>query len=104
MWLCLSDSFLSVVHQHCGPKQLLVRGRKEGDIEQVWPYAKVKRYPDHDYLFAAVLPRETVALAVADRVRAIRYPKFKPTVKDAARHRIYLEVWAMLANLQEEEA
>jgi len=37
MWLMFSDCFLSVVSKDCGPAELLVRARREGDIEKVFP-------------------------------------------------------------------
>ena len=43
MWIMLSDCFLSIVSKDCGPAELLVRARRAGDIEKVFPNAKVTR-------------------------------------------------------------
>ena len=36
MWIMMSDCFLSIVRKDCSPGQLLVRARREGDIEKVF--------------------------------------------------------------------
>lgn len=43
MWVFMSDSFLSIVADSTVSKSdcLLVRARREGDIERVFPEAKV---------------------------------------------------------------
>ena len=43
MWIMHSDCFLSIVSKGCGPTELLVRARRNGDIEKVFPSAKVTR-------------------------------------------------------------
>ena len=43
MWIMHSDCFLSIVSKDCGPTELLVRARRNGDIEKVFPSAKVIR-------------------------------------------------------------
>ena len=49
----------------CGPAELLVWARRAGDIEMVFPYAKVTRHTNSDYLYRAVLPRDAVKQALA---------------------------------------
>ena len=100
MWVCLSDAFLSIVHKECGPDELLVRARRPGDIERVFPGAKVIKSPDTDYLFRTVLPRATVAEALARQVEDIRYQNFKDSVADNKLHNAYSRVWGTMANLQ----
>ena len=43
MWIMMNNSFLSIVSKDCGPAELLVRARRAGDIERVFPDAKVTR-------------------------------------------------------------
>lgn len=50
MWLCLNSAFLSIVFKDCAEDELLVRARRKGDIEKVFPDAKVIRSTDSDYL------------------------------------------------------
>jgi hypothetical protein len=95
MWIMLSDSFLSVV-EHPKSQALMVRARKAGDIEQVFPNARVHRTPQRDYGFRAILSREAVAKALAQRVRDIDYRSFKDSVADSERYDAYLSVWSTM--------
>lgn len=63
MWICLNDAFLSIVRKDCGPNELLVRARREGDIERVFPRVKVEVTPLADYLYRAVPPKENSMLS-----------------------------------------
>src|SRR5216683_7097861 len=51
MWIMTNDSYLSIVSKDCGPAELLVRARRAGDIEKVFPEAKVTRNTNSDYLY-----------------------------------------------------
>src|SRR6516162_978255 len=48
MWIMTNNSYLSVVSKDCGPAELLVRARRAGDIERVFPDAKVTRNTNSD--------------------------------------------------------
>jgi hypothetical protein len=100
MWAMFSDSFLSIVSRDCGPDELLVRARREGDIERVFPDAEVRRDTKADYLFRAVIPRQAVALAIAQKIDDIDYPNFKDSVTDDALHRAYMAVWFAMVEVQ----
>lgn len=98
MWIFLNNAFLSIVDKGGDGSTLLVRARKEGEIERVFPAALVSRTPGHDYLFRTRLDRGEVAQAIAESITAITYPNFKASVKDAKRHDAYMGVWGeMLA-------
>ena len=43
MWICFSDSFLSIVEPAEKDGTLLVRARRDGDIERVFAGAKVEK-------------------------------------------------------------
>ena len=100
MWVCLSNAFFSIVHKDCGPDELLVRARRHGDIESVFPDALVVKSHDTDYLFRAVLPRARVAEAIAVEVSAIDYGNFKNSVRNTKLHNAYSAVWGIMARLQ----
>lgn len=97
MWIYLNDSFLSVVADQNDAEELLVRGRKAGDIEAVFPEAAVIETPANDYRFRASVRREVVAAQIAKRLLAIGYPNFKASVPDQARHDCYSAVWLATA-------
>lgn len=100
MWLMLSNCFFSVVNKDCGPAELLVRARRAGDIEKVFPDAKVTRNTKSDYLYRAVLPRDVVKQALAAMIDKIDYPNFKDSVQDSSLHAAYAGVWHAMAGLQ----
>lgn len=100
MWVFLSDCFLSIVDKDCGPHEVLVRARRAGDIEKLFPRAKIVRLERADYLFRAVVSRREVASALASEVMAIRYPNFKSSVRDESLHDAYMRVWTAMASVQ----
>jgi hypothetical protein len=100
MWIMHSDCFLSIVSKDCGTTELLVRARRNGDIEKVFPSAKVTRNTGTDYLYRAVIPRDAVKQALAIMVDQIDYPNFKDSVEDRSLHSAYVGVWCAMAGLQ----
>src|SRR5260370_9441956 len=74
MWIMTNDSYLSIVSKDCGPAELLVRARRAGDIEKVFPEAKVTRNTTIDYLYRAVLPRDVVKTDLAAIISQIDCP------------------------------
>jgi len=100
MWLCLNDAFLSIVHKECARDELLVRARRQGDIEKVFPGAKVKRSLTTDYLFRAVIKRDQVEAAMIGEVRRINYANFKGSVPAGPLHDAYLRCWTAMSDLQ----
>ena len=102
MWICLNDSFLSVVDKGDPTHTtLMVRARRAGDIERVFPEATVSSAGGSDYAFRARLPRERVAARIAEAVRGIDYANFKATVTERRRHDVYMEIWSALARDQD---
>lgn len=101
MWICLNNAFLSVIEPTRGSDVLRVRARRKGDIEKVFPDAKVQRTPGRDYLYRAEIDRELVAQAMAEQVRNISYGNFKDSVGNKKLHDAYARFWGIMANLQE---
>jgi len=103
MWIFLSGSFLSIVDKgDKSGKTLLVRARRKGDIENVFPKADVIEGAGTDYRYRARIERDEVALRMADEVRGISYANFKSTVKDNERHDAYMNVWRVIYRYQDE--
>ena len=100
MWIMTNNGYLSIVSKDCGPAELLVRARRAGDIEKVFPNAKVTRQTDSDYLYRAILPRDVVKQALAAMIDLIDYPNFKDSVADRSLHAAYVSVWCAMAGLQ----
>jgi len=103
MWICLNRAFLSIVTPAANQpdsKMLLVRARRKGDIESVFPGAKVERTPSRDYLFRALIAREEVARALSDEVFNIDYNNFKNSVRSRPLHDAFSRIWSIMAGLQ----
>lgn len=101
MWICLNDAFFSIVDAAETEGKLLVRARRRGDIEKVFPDATVKRIPGRDYLFRAEIDRNVVAATIAEKIGAISYGNFKDSVRDNKLHDVYARFWHGHASLQE---
>jgi len=102
MWVFLSNSFLSVVADKENPEggRLLVRARKAGHIENVFPDVEVDWTPNADYAFRARVPREEVAKAMAAEVLNLDYTNFKNSIKDGRYHDACIETWFAMNALQ----
>lgn len=100
MWICFSDSFLSIVTTPNDDSTLLVRSRRAGDIERIFSGAKVEKTPGRDYLFRASIPRQKVADVVAQHVAGIEYGNFKNSVKDNKLHNAFSGFWSIMSRLQ----
>lgn len=100
MWICLNDAFLSIVSKDCKRDELLVRARRKGDIEKIFPGARVIVSTKTDYRFRAVVPRSAIVAAMENEVRRITYSNFKDSVDDKKLHDAYLRVWATMETLQ----
>ena len=77
MWIMTNNSYLSIVSKDCGPAELLVRARRAGDIEKVFPNAKVTRQTGSDYLYRAILPRDVVKQTLGRNDRPYRLPELQ---------------------------
>lgn len=101
MWIITSNAFLSVVDKCPDRSKLVVRSRRAGHIEAVFPDADVIRDASGDYLFRAFIKREEVAAAMAKAVMDINYPNFKNSIKDHTHHRAAHDIWHIMAETQE---
>ena len=101
MWIFLSNSFISIVQKPGDTDMLTVRARIEGDIERVFPNAKVQANKGTDYKYRAKVAREAVAKALYEQAMLVSYPNFKSTVKDRERHDAYMGVWSAMHRVQD---
>ena len=100
MWICLNDAFFSIVNAPGQPDHLLVRARRQGDLQRVFPGHAVQRTPGRDYLFRATVPRMDVANVLAELAFGIDYGNFKNSVREPRLHGAYARVWSIMADLQ----
>ena len=108
MWIFRNDAMLSVVvpsgidlPKHLKNADVLsVRARRKGDIERVFPTARVIRLRGRDYDFRAYVDRYEVAEVMRQAVLDIGYQNFKDSVRDDARHDAYMDVWSAMFKFQ----
>jgi hypothetical protein len=93
MWIFLNNAFLSIVSEKENAGNLLVRACRDGDIQRVFPRARVWTTPTSDYRYRASVPRAYVAKVLAVQIEGIDYSNFKDSVTDESRHMAYLQVW-----------
>lgn len=104
MWIFLSNAFLSIVDKgDPSGATLLVRARRRGDIEAVFPEAEVIEGTGTDYRYRARIQRRRVAEAIAQQIENIRYGNFKSTVHDHDRHDAYMDTWQAMMRFQRTE-
>lgn len=108
MWIFLSDAFLSVVADKDDPRgpRLLVRARREGDIERVFPDADVAITPAADYRFRAWLPRQQVIEVLQQQLQNLSYSNFKNSIpdRDYDYHNAAMDVWNVMYSFQSDQA
>lgn len=102
MWIYTEAGFYSIVEDRETPGLLLVRARVKGDIERLWPKAKVEHTPESDYAFRARIPRSTVSKVLAQETKDIDYNNFKDRVyhQDKERAYWYGRVWSIMTCMQ----
>jgi hypothetical protein len=100
MWIFTKDAFLSIVDKGATRGDLMVRGRAEGDIERVFPGAKVVKGAGTDYLFRASIPRKKVAEVIAEQIMSIDYLNFKGATTEDDRHDAYFGAWRSMMAFQ----
>lgn len=100
MWIMLNRAFLSIVDKAQHPDCLMVRARRAGEIEAVFPGFKASKGGGTDYAFRAQIPRDLVAATIAREINGIDYGNFKGSVKDDARHDAYMGVWNVMMDYQ----
>jgi len=100
MWIFLNNAFVSIVRHREQPDILLVRARREGDIERAIPGAVSEETQYADYRYRAPVSAEVVAQAISRQVRDIDYDNFKNSIEDPGYHAACSSVWGDMLRLQ----
>ncbi len=102
MWIMLNDAFFSIVKKDCARDELLVRARRPGDIEKVFPEAKgrLEQSTRSDYAYRAVVKTHVVKTALDGEINRINYANFKDSVQDDDLHDAYMAVWLAMSKVQ----
>jgi hypothetical protein len=94
MWLCMNDSFLSVVADDTDLSRLKVRARRKADlVAVVGPNAQIVKTSERDYPWRTFMRREQFSEILAARIEAIDYENFKNSVRNDDLHDLYSDFW-----------
>jgi len=96
MWIFTNSGFLSVVAHRDNKEVLLVRARRAGEIESIFPKAETFKMESADYHYRAEIKRDEVAQVMAEQIQNIEYDNFKSSVNDNKRHDAYMGVWSVM--------
>lgn len=100
MWIFLNDCAFSIVAKDCARDELMVRARRPGDIEKLFPDAQVTEFTRSDYHYRAAVKRTALANALVAELARVTYSNFKNSVEDRRLHDAYSRVWGIMAGLQ----
>lgn len=102
MWIFFPDAMLSVVAHRDKFDVLLVRARFAGDIERIFPGARVTRTPAADYLYRAEVHRRTFADVLSLHVLKMSYRNVKGAIHcgDRRRSDAMGKVWDVMRSAQ----
>ncbi len=101
MWICLTDSFVSVVQDGNDLNRMVVRGRRKEHLQALFPEREILLTPDADYVARILVTREEFASLVNRRITEITYDNFKGSVADPALHDLYADFWSLHRRYQE---
>jgi len=99
MWIFLNTAMISVVQNESNPDLLHVRARIRGDLQQLFPRAKVTETHGvgRDYRFRCDITRGELAVVLVNEVNYIDYTNFKSSIPAGKlgdeRHGWYMDVW-----------
>lgn len=105
MWVFLNNAMLSAVQHRSKPGFLMIRARLAGDLQRVFPRAKVQTTPGGDYRFRCVVKRATLEAAMVKAVRSIDYDNFKSSIHgEPDRSSAYMACWSAMLRAQDAQA
>lgn len=104
MWIYLNNAFVSVV-AHAGDHEgLLVRARREHDIERALGlglgHEQVQHTPDADYPYRLHGNREEIGQIIGAALAAIDYTNYKNSIEDEQLHGTAYRVYSATLGLQ----
>jgi hypothetical protein len=76
MQILLTNAYLSIVADRNNPDRMIVRARRQGHIEAVFPEANVITRPDTEYRYRAFIDRKVVEAQLATITKTLDYDDF----------------------------
>jgi len=102
MWIFTNKGFISAVADFNNQGNLLVRARAKSHLSALFPKAKIEKTPDADYLYRASIPKDEVAVVIAEQIKGIEYTNFKKSIPDDEYHAACSGVWQVMWRYQGE--
>ena len=94
MWICLNNSFVSIVEDWENQENVYVRGRRLSDVLNfVGDGYQIIKTDSNDYRFRAKVTKFELSKMLAKCADKISYGNFKDSVKDPELKQFYTEVW-----------
>jgi hypothetical protein len=93
MWICLPESFVSVVQDKNQPDRLMVRARRREHLVALLPGHEVVVTTNSDYKYRAFVDRQEFAEIVSRGITELDYSNFKASVRDKDLSRLYHDFW-----------
>lgn len=96
MWICLNNSFVSIVESKDDSSKVYVRSRRKDDLENFLGEGEwqILETPRRDYRYRLLIDKAVLSKILADSVSKITYGNFKDSVEDGSLSRMYHEVWS----------
>jgi hypothetical protein len=97
MWLCLNNSFVSIVEDNVDTDYVWVRGRRYADVENfVGREYEIVELPRRDYRYRARITKMKLSEILASCAFRIDYDNFKNSVpvSDNDLYFFYNEIWS----------
>lgn len=91
----ITSIFNGMTHGDVAKQFLLVRARRAGQIEAVFPAVEVIRVDHRDYRYRALVERHIVAEQFGKQAGAITYTNFKDSIRDRELHDMAADVWSV---------
>ena len=96
MWICLNNSFVSIVENETNPELVWVRSRKYDHLVNfIGTKDGITETPTRDYRYRVSIDKFTLSKIFAQSVHNINYGNFKSSVPDTDNdlYFFYNEVW-----------
>jgi hypothetical protein len=96
MWICLNNSFVSIVQSKEDASKVYVRSRRKFDLKNFLNNKSVEivETPYRDYRYRALVAKSDLANMLFSFPEKITYGNFKDSVVDKNLSAMYGEVWS----------
>lgn len=96
MWFCFNTGFISAVQNRHDSTGLVVRARRIGILQELFPDKNIIEGGSADYQYRVFIGKDEFAEIVKDKIlNTIDYSNFKSSVDDEDLHEMYNRFWTI---------